>query len=127
MENLVWHFDFNDRNRNYVEIEIMPRHVGEWVHIIVVRHPTNDSPPIFILFLGWILVPGHALHEKGLLGQQGVGPLVSNQERRAAVFPLINRSSTARRVPRFDLPRICYSCFRRGIQDGCLRRPGGGT
>ena len=35
--------------------------------------------------------PGHALHEKGLQRQLVVGTLVSNQERRAAVVPQINR------------------------------------
>ena len=43
--------------------------------------------------------PGDALHEKGLKRQIGVGTLVSSQERRAAVFPRINRGSTARCVP----------------------------
>ena len=37
------------------------------------------------------LIPGHALHEKGLQGQKGVGPLVSSQAGRAAVVPRINR------------------------------------
>ena len=32
--------------------------------------------------------PGHALHEKGLQKQKGVGTLVSSQERKAAVVPL---------------------------------------
>ena len=35
--------------------------------------------------------PGHALHEKGLQRQIGVGTLVSSQERRALAVPLINR------------------------------------
>ena len=52
-----------------------------------------------------VRVPGHALHEKGLQGQKGVGPLVSSWERRAAVVPLMNRLSTARCVPPFpDMP-----------------------
>ena len=37
------------------------------------------------------LIPGHALHEKGLQRQKSVGTLVSNQERRALAVPLINR------------------------------------
>ena len=41
-----------------------------------------------------IFFPRHALHEKGLLRQIGVGTLVSCQERALAV-PLINRLSTA--------------------------------
>ena len=36
-------------------------------------------------------VPGHALHEKGLQRQIGVGTLVSSQERRALAVPLISR------------------------------------
>ena len=36
-------------------------------------------------------VPGHALHEKGLQRQKGVGPLVSSQEQRALLVPVINR------------------------------------
>ena len=39
--------------------------------------------------------PGHALHEKGLQRQIGVGTLVSNQERSAPAVPLINRLSSA--------------------------------
>ena len=35
------------------------------------------------------LVSGHALHEKGLQRQQGVGPLVSSQKRRAGFVPRI--------------------------------------
>ena len=36
-------------------------------------------------------VPGHALHEKGLQRQKGVGPLVSSQGGRALLDPRINR------------------------------------
>ena len=36
-------------------------------------------------------VPGHALHEKGLQRQKGIGPLVSSQEERALPLPLMNR------------------------------------
>ena len=36
-------------------------------------------------------IPGHTLHKKGLQGQKSVGTLVSSQERRALVVPLINR------------------------------------
>ena len=39
--------------------------------------------------------PGYALHEKGLQRQMGIGTLVSNQERRAAVVPRINHWPTA--------------------------------
>ena len=38
---------------------------------------------------GWI--PGHALHEKDLQRQKGAGPLVSSQEERALLVPVINR------------------------------------
>ena len=51
-------------------------------------------------------IPGHALHEKGLQRQKGVGPLVSSQERRAAVVPVISRSSTVYRDPRSGLNKI---------------------
>ena len=34
-------------------------------------------------------VPGHALHEKGLQRQIGVGPLVSSQKERTLLVPLI--------------------------------------
>ena len=45
-------------------------------------------------------IPGHALHEKGLQRQKGVGTLVSSQEQRALLVPVINRGKTA------DKPRI---------------------
>ena len=41
--------------------------------------------------LSYIVIPGHALHEKGLQSQLGVGTMISNEERRAAVVPQINR------------------------------------
>ena len=44
-------------------------------------------------------IPGHALHEKGLQRQIGVGTLFSSQERRALAVPLINRGSTPDFVP----------------------------
>ena len=47
-----------------------------------------------------MLIPGHALHEKGLQRQIGIGTLVSSQERRALAVLLINRLSTA------DQPRV---------------------
>ena len=49
------------------------------------------------LWLDWgdaAPIPGRALREKGLQRQQGVGPLVNSQERKTAVVPLFNRSST---------------------------------
>ena len=48
---------------------------------------------------GNIQIPGHALHENGLQGQKGVGPLVSSQEQRALFVPRLNRLSTAHFVP----------------------------
>ena len=36
-------------------------------------------------------IPGHALHEKGLQRQIGVGTLVNSQQRRALAVPVINR------------------------------------
>ena len=48
----------------------------------------------------WIRqVPGHALHEKGLQRQIGVGTVVSSQERRALLVPRLNRWSTVCFVP----------------------------
>ena len=77
-------------------------------------------------------LPGYALHEKGLQRQIGDGPLVSSQERRAAVVLRINRSSAARQLlvvfpHRFKWDFLC-SCFRGVIQDSCPRcsgNPGG--
>ena len=69
------------------------------------------------------VLPGHALHEKGFQGQKGVGTLVSNQERRAAVVPRINCGSTARCVPPSVRDFLC-PCPPRGSQDTCPRCPG---
>ena len=44
-------------------------------------------------------IPGHALHEKVLQKQIGVGTFVSIQERRALLVLLKNRGSTVRFVP----------------------------
>ena len=46
-----------------------------------------------------IMIPGHALHKKGLQRQKGVVPLVSSGEERALLVPLINRGSTGDFVP----------------------------
>ena len=46
-----------------------------------------------------LAIPGHALHDKGVQRQIGVGTLVSSKERRAAVVPVINRLATAGFVP----------------------------
>ena len=67
------------------------------------------------------LVPGHALHEKGLQRQKSVGTLVSSQERRALAVPVINRLSTAGQplisfLHRFTWDFVC-SCFRKVVQD----------
>ena len=50
------------------------------------RAPPRPDPPV--VCPGF---PGHALHEEGLQRQIGVGTLVSSQERRALLVPLINR------------------------------------
>ena len=76
--------------------------------------------------------PGHALHEKGIRRQKDVSPMVSSQERRAAVVPWIDRLSTALQ-PAVNRP-LCssiwftwdfgWSGFRGDVQDSCLRCPG---
>ena len=40
---------------------------------------------------GDLEVPGHALHEKRLQRQIGVGTLVNSQQRRALAIPVINQ------------------------------------
>jgi len=37
------------------------------------------------------MIPGHALHEKGLQRQIAVGTLVNSQQRRALAVPRLNR------------------------------------
>ena len=49
---------------------------------------------LYMLPPGGKLIPGHALHEKGLQRQIGVGTLVSSQEQRALLVPVTNRGST---------------------------------
>ena len=62
----------------------------------------------YLLSNGWKLgvnwspcsmIPGYALHAKGLQRQRSVGPLPSSQKRRIAAAPRINCSSTGRFVP----------------------------
>ena len=76
-------------------------------------------------FGGTLKDPGHALHEKGLQRRIGIGPLVSSQERRAAVVPRINCWSTAG----FVLPSVyigfCLLVLPKNVQDSCLRCLGG--
>ena len=79
-----------------------------------------------------VYIPGHALHENGLQRLKSVGRLVSSQEERALLVPLINRSSTDYFVPAFGLHRISPvrasgDTFRRrefdaleGTRDPCL-------
>ena len=70
-------------------------------------------------------VPGHALHEKGLQKQRGVGSLVSSQERRAGFVPRINRTSTGRQpdvlfligLHGFLLARASEETFRTAVFD----------
>ena len=65
--------------------------------------------------------PGHALHEKGLQRQIGVGTLVNSQQRRALavpVIPRINRWSNGRFVPSavyIEFP-LCVLAKRRSEQ-----------
>ena len=47
------------------------------------------------------VIPGHALHEKGLQRQIDVGTMVSSQQRRALLVPRLNRGSTGGQ-PRFN-------------------------
>ena len=81
------------------------------------------------LFFGGIplmsMIPGYALHEKGLQRQISNGPLVSSQERRAAVTPRINRWSTAGCVPQSVYIGFVCSRFRSVVQYSCLRCFGG--
>ena len=56
-------------------------------------------------------IPGHALHEKGSQRQKSIGPLVSSQERRAAVVSLINRLSTARQPLVVFLDSVYIGCY----------------
>ena len=53
-----------------------------------------DQWTVLLLFLLPVF-PGHALHEKGLQRQIGIGPLVGSQERRALLVPVLNRLQTA--------------------------------
>ena len=57
-------------------------------------------------------VPGHALHEKCLQRQIGVGTLVSSQERRAVVVPRIYRLQTADKPIMNFVPPSIYIGFR---------------
>ena len=76
------------------------------------KHELDLHPLCFAWICTWVrfatlftlgTIPGHALHEKGLQGQLGVGTLFSSQARRAAVVLVWDRSSAARRVPWFGL------------------------
>ena len=44
-----------------------------------------------VVFVSLSVFPGHALHEKSLQRQIGVGTLVNSQQRRALAVPVINR------------------------------------
>ena len=60
-------------------------------------------------------IPEHALHEKGLQRQIGVGTLVSSQERRALFVPRIYRGLTAGFVPPSVFPDM--PCMKRVYKD----------
>ena len=74
------------------------------------------------------------MHEKGLQRQKSVGPLVSSQERRAAVVPRINRLSTGCQpralcspigLHRISLVRPSEESFRTGLSDALEGTRGG--
>ena len=85
-----------------------------------------NSYGIQIMHRTW-QIPGHALHEKGLQRQKGVGPLVSSQEQRALLVPRLHRSSTGRCVPPsvYIGFRLFVLLERRSVQQTCLRCLGG--
>ena len=99
----------------------------------LVPPPVYIGIPLFVLAQGCaeayqacrgvgVLVPGHALHEKGSQRQKGVGSLVSSQQRRALPVPMTNRLSTAGFAPAFGLHRISLvrasgETFRRRVFD----------
>ena len=43
----------------------------------------------------YVMVPRYALHEKDLIRQKGFGPLVSSQEERALLVPLVKHEKAA--------------------------------
>ena len=77
---------------------------------IYVSNKTRSINDCSVVWKSYVF-PGHALHEKGLQKQKGVGPLVSSQEQRALLVPRINRSSTAGQ-PRILFPHSVYIGFR---------------
>ena len=76
-----------------------------------------------------ISFPGHALHEKDLQRQKGDSPLVSSQEQREllvpVIKPLINRSSTARCVPPTFYIGFRFFVLLERHKETCLRCHGG--
>ena len=56
------------------------------------RAPPRPDPPVVCSGFGVGRFPGHALHEKGLQRQIGVGTLLSSQKRRALFVPRFNRT-----------------------------------
>ena len=61
----------------------------------VVRGGRNEAGWVWSERKGCRGFPEHALHEKGLQGQIGVGPLFSSQEERPFLALLINRGLIA--------------------------------
>ena len=57
----------------------------------------NQKMPVYWSAARWekallvLLIPGHALHEKGLQRHKGVVPLFGSQEQSALLVPVINR------------------------------------
>ena len=94
-DNLVGTFVFDQGNVRDSGADVHDEG-SEWIF------PSN---PLFVLrcTMKWsaqmmspnVVIPGHALHEKGLQRQIGDGTLVSSQERRALAVPLINRGTIA--------------------------------
>ena len=92
-----------------------------------------------IFYLYFFFVPGHAWYENGLQRQIGAGTLVSSQEQRTLLVPVINRSSTGRFVPAtvymgfhlFVLPKsrsghlFSMFCRARGTVVSCANKPVG--
>ena len=55
------------------------------------RRASRPDPPVVCPgFLIRQVIPGHALHEKGVQRQIGVGTLVNSQQRRALAVTVIN-------------------------------------
>ena len=78
----------------------------------------------------YAVFPGHALHEKGLQKQKGVVPLVSSQEERALLVPVINlvwlsmKSCPTGEMSQLQKPASKTARFRMQILRAHLHAPG---